>query len=206
MPIVFVHGVGTRRDKAYKNATKTRIALMRSFLLPPLHLDAHKVTFWNPYWGDDAATFAWRNASLPRSSVEKFGPGEALPALLISEMWEGKVPEPARIVLETARRSMTDAVDLLWAAASERASETEADALAELAVHATALAMYEPVPNWIRTVNNDKEFLHRLTQELMNCAPTTKNEAFGSRREFLRLREGLVASPEPRDEWLARLP
>lgn len=191
MPIVFVHGVGTRRDKAYNNATKTRIALMRRFLLPPLHLNADKVTFWNPYWGDDAATFAWRNASLPRRSTEKFGSGEALPALLISEMWGRKVPEPTRIVLETARHSMTDAVDLLWAAASEGASETEADALAELAARAIALTEDEPAPSWIKTVNDDKEFLYRLTQELMKSGPTTNDEAFGPRREFLRLREGL---------------
>jgi hypothetical protein len=191
MPIVFVHGVGTRKNDAYKQALKARAALMRSFLLPPLGLDVDRVKFWDPYWGGDAADFAWKYASLPGGLEEKFGPGEALPALLLGEVWEGEVPPPDRVVLEVARRSMTDAVDLLWAAAIERADEAETNALADLAVRAATLARDEPEPPWLGTVSDDKQFLNRLSQELTAAVPAATEESFGPKRAFLRLREGL---------------
>src|SRR5579862_9457656 len=134
MPIVFVHGVGTRKDATYEKAVKARMALMRSFLLPPLGLGAGAVKFWNPYWGGDAAEFAWKYASLPSGRQEKFGPGETAPALLLGEVWAGELPAPDRVVLEVARRSMADAIDLLWATAVERANDTDTAALADLAV------------------------------------------------------------------------
>jgi hypothetical protein len=197
MPIVFVHGVATRKDDAsqraaYEKAVEARVALMRSFLLPPLGLDAGTVQFWDPYWGGDAAKFAWEYASLPSGSEEKMGPGEAVPALLLGEVWEGEVPPSDRVVLEVARRSMADAVDLLWAAAVERATdETETNALADLAVRATALARDDPEPLWLGTVSNDKQFLNRLSQELGSAVPAAGEESFGPQRALLRLREGL---------------
>jgi hypothetical protein len=65
MPIVFVHGVATRKNAAYEKEVRARVALMRSFLLTPFGLKSDKVKFWNPYWGGDAAEFAWEYASLP---------------------------------------------------------------------------------------------------------------------------------------------
>jgi hypothetical protein len=192
VPVVFVHGVGTRTDDAYLKAVKGRTALMRSFLLRPLGLDAGAVTFWDPYWGGDAAVFAWKHVSLPSGRVEKFGPGEAVPALLLGEVWEGEVPPPDRVVLEVARRSMADAVDLLWAAAAERAGAAEMDDLADLAVHATALARDEPAPPWLSTISSDKEFVYRLSKELTPVAQAAAEESFGSpHRALQRLREGL---------------
>ena len=191
MPIVFVHGVGTRKDKAYKHAAKARVALTRSFLLPPLGLDPGKVKFWDPYWGDDAAEFAWQHASLPSGRQEKFGPGETVPALLLGEVWEGEVPPPGQVVLEVARRSMADAVDLLWATAVERADETDTAALADLAVLATKVARDDPEPLWLETVGNDEQFANRLSQELSIAVPAASEESFGPKRAFLRLREGL---------------
>jgi hypothetical protein len=191
MPIVFVHGVATRNDEAYKRAVKARVALMRSFLVPPLGLDPGKVKFRDPYWGDDAAKFAWKHASLPSGRQEKFGPGEATAALLLGEVWEGEVPPPDRVVLEVARRSMADAVDLLWATAAERADETDTGALASLAVQATKLARDDPAPPWLTTVDDDKQFLNRLSKELRAAVPADGEESFGPKRALKRLREGL---------------
>lgn len=191
MPIVFVHGVGTRRDKAYDHAVRARAALMRSFLLPPLGLDPGKVKFWDAYWGDAAAEFAWKHASLPSGRQERFGPGEAVPALLLAEVWEGEMPPPGRVVLEVARRSMADAVDLVWATAIERADEADTGALADLAVQATKLAQDDPEPSWLDTVESDEQFVNRLSQQLSVAVPPADEESFGPKRAFLRLREGL---------------
>ena len=191
MPIVFVHGVGARKDAAYERAVEARMALMRSFLLAPLGLDRGTVKFWNPYWGGDAAEFAWKYASLPIGREERFGPGEAVPALLLGEVWEGEVPPPDRVLLEVARRSMADAVDLLWATAVERADAADTVALADLAVQATALARDDPEPSWLGTVSDDKQFVNRLSRELSAAVPVADEESFGPKRAFLRLREGL---------------
>lgn len=164
---------------------------MRSFLLPPLGLDPYKVRFWDPYWGGDAAEFAWGHASLPRGRQERFGPSEAVPALLLSEVWEGEVPPPNRVVLEVARRSMADAIDLLWATAVERADETETGALADLAVQATDLARDDPEPLWLGTVSDDEQFVNRLSRELSTAVPAAGEESFGPDRASRRLREGL---------------
>jgi hypothetical protein len=191
MPIVFVHGVGTRKDKAYEHALKGRRALMRSFLLPSLDLDSGKVKFWDPYWGGDAAEFAWKYASLPSGRQEKFGPSEAVAALLLGEVWEGDLPPSDRVVLEVARRSMADAIDLLWATALERADETETETLADLAVQATTLVRNDPEPPWLATVSTDVQFVNRLSRELGTAVPASGEESFGPKRAFLRLREGL---------------
>lgn len=191
MPIIFVHGVATRKDAAYQKAVEARVALMRSFLLAPLGMDPSAVTFWNPYWGGDAADFAWKYASLPSGREERFGPGEAVPALLLGEVWEGKVPPPDRVVVEVARCSMADAVDLLWATAAERADEADTVALADLAVQAAALARNDPEPSWLGTVTDDQQFVNRLTHELRSVTPAAGEESFGPKRAFLRLREGL---------------
>jgi hypothetical protein len=191
MPIIFVHGVATRKDAAYEKAVAARMALMRSFLLAPLGLNRDTVKFWNPYWGDDAAEFAWKYASLPSGREERFGPGETVPAVLLGEVWEGEVPPADRVLLEVAHRSMADALDLLWATAVERADEADTVALADLAVHATALARNDPEPSWLGTVSDDRQFVNRLVRELGAGVPATNEESFGPKRAFLRLREGL---------------
>lgn len=191
MPIVFVHGVGTRRDATYEKAVKAREALIRSFLLPPLGLGPEAVKFWNPYWGGDAAEFAWKYASLPSGRQEKFGPGEEAPAQFLGELWTGEVPPRDRVVLEVARRSMADAIDLLWATAVERANDADTAALADLAVLATALTRHDPEPPWLDTVSNDQQFLLQLSRELSAAVPGADEESFGPKRAVLRLREGL---------------
>jgi hypothetical protein len=57
---------------------------------PPLGLDDCTVRFWNPYWGGDAAHFAWGYASLPGRLEEKFGPADEVPALILGQVWEGE--------------------------------------------------------------------------------------------------------------------
>jgi hypothetical protein len=191
MPVVFVHGVGTRKDGAYEKAVQCRVSLMRRFLLPPLGLDVDAVRFWNPYWGGDAAKFAWDFASLPSGRQEKFGPGVAVPDLLLAEVCDGEVPRTGQVLVNVARKSMADAIDLLWATAFEMASETEASSLAELAVCATELARDDRDQPWLGDVDNDTEFVNQLAKELSRAIPAGGEESFGPKQAFLRLREGL---------------
>src|ERR1700750_43690 len=78
MPIVFVHGVNTRKAEPGYDA---RVAMITKFL--GLHLDG--VTIGGvplkalapefPYWGDLATKFAWNMASLPSDEVDALGAG-----------------------------------------------------------------------------------------------------------------------------------
>jgi hypothetical protein len=181
MPIVFVHGVGTRRDPGYVKSEAARAALMRSFLVPA----TGQVSFFAPYWGGQAAAFAWEHASLPQGDEEVFGPGEETPAILLGEVWESEPPPDDRVVLQVARNSFADGIDLLFGTAAEDVDPEEADGFARLAVRAAKLTR----PAWLDTARDDVEVINRLAEDLTES--TDEEEAFGPDRALLRVHEGL---------------
>lgn len=68
MPLIFIHGVNTRRGPAYDADRHTRARLMRTFLLEPLFEERHSgMTIHEPYWGDLGVSFAWGLRSVPES-------------------------------------------------------------------------------------------------------------------------------------------
>jgi hypothetical protein len=101
-----------------------------------------------------------------------------------------------------ARQSLADAIDLLWAAAAERATAHEVDELGELASAAMDYAEGNPHPVWLHEVSDDRDFLAQLLS-LISVREDGDQETFGSstrRRAVGRLREaiGRIASAAPR--------
>src|SRR5688572_3113523 len=128
MPLVFVHGVNTRFEPGYRDTVKARDALFKRLALDAI-ADPDHLTIVNPYWGDFAARFAWNHASLPGSDVERMGPAD-ISAFLLSQSYDEQ-PDRDTAILTVARRSLTEAIDLLWAAGlAPVADEQVADELA----------------------------------------------------------------------------
>lgn len=68
MPLVYIHGVNTRKSEIYYKNRSMRHELLRRYVLEPLAQSARrfeKIEIIEPYWGDCAATFRWQHESLP---------------------------------------------------------------------------------------------------------------------------------------------
>lgn len=158
MPLVFIHGVNTRKDAKYDKRVKDRDDLFRQNALTQLVVNPQAVRIFNPYWGDVAAKLRWNHASLPPEQSERFGANELLIGTLLSES-ATPLPENSETVLLTiARGSLKDAVDLLMVAALDQAADSDREALVLLAAKAIAYADHNPQPAWLAQVNNDDEF------------------------------------------------
>ncbi|GAA0404046.1 hypothetical protein GCM10009541_54050 [Micromonospora gifhornensis] len=200
MPIVFVHGVGTRRGtgKAYDRRVAARTALLRRFLGPTLGLDPKSTRVFNPYWGSEAATFRWDHASLPGPDVEAFGApddptsSDGVLAEAALTAWE-EPPPPDRTLLATARMSAPAAVDLLWTVASEVEwiDSADVDSLAGFAYEASRWADGVRATDLI-DVGNDPALFGRIVEAVERAdAAAGDTESFGVREATVVLREAL---------------
>jgi hypothetical protein len=172
MPLVFVHGVNTRKSAEYDSAELARNALFRRYALTPIKGDAAAVRVFNPYWGDEAAKFPWNCgfAHDTQPNLESFGPdSDAFDQLLDSAHVE---PTPAvqnNVILAAARKDFPLGVDLLWAAAGLSAGLTEDDAadLAKVSVHVRQYASThkDAPPAWLATTASDGQFAQTLLDE-----------------------------------------
>jgi hypothetical protein len=183
MPLVFVHGVNTRMSERYQRAIDARDALFRRFLLGVVAAEAQRVSTANPYWGDDGAKFAWNLASvpMPEDDLESLGGGldpeltllGANAAIIASEQ-----AAPDSVLLETARQSLVDAVNLIWSATAEHTEGSQAD-LTDLAARAVAYAdaNEDSKPTWLYDeVSDDQEFIDRLQTEIEAHAAAVGSE------------------------------
>ena len=77
MPFIFLHGVNNRRDNAYLRRQSARAMMFRRLVFEPLAAEFPafgSMRVFSPYWGDLAATFAWRQACLPyEDQIETMG-------------------------------------------------------------------------------------------------------------------------------------
>ena len=191
MPIVFVHGVANRKDRRYDRDQRTRDALFRALVLPLWATLPNMATIVNPYWGDSGATPRWNLACLPRDRLERFGasPGDELTVVLAGVAAQKSPPD--RLLLETARRDLLDAIDLLWEAVDQLDADPER--LADLAAALVAYARRNKDPGWLTEVDDDIAFLSRLQYEVERAGDTgagTGDEAlerFGGRGAWLEL-------------------
>lgn len=80
MPIVYVHGVATRKDeRTYESAVKELSEFLRYYLAPIISpIDHSEVPIIPVYWGDLGVRFAWNLASRPTTPITGQGGQEAL--------------------------------------------------------------------------------------------------------------------------------
>ncbi len=172
MPLVFVHGVNVREGRAYQAEVRARDALFRRFTFARLVPDPAQVALLNPYWGDLGSVFRWNHASLPASSIEQFGSEDELAAVLLGQAGIRDAPNPDTVLVTVARRSLSAAVDLLWALSAQRPADVnEAADLADLAVRAGDYAEQNPQPAWLAAVADDRQFVSRLSQAVDTWQP-----------------------------------
>jgi len=168
MPLVFVHGVGAREGPGFEDAVAARDALFRRFMLARVLADPAAAAISNPYWGRHGARPAWSHASLPGDEVEALGPEDEVLAMVGAPVLEEGDEAP---LLGAARRSLEEAVDLLWATASDEPGGAEE--LAGLAVRAVDYARNEPDRTWLAEVGSDEEFLAELERRVDAWTPSS---------------------------------
>lgn len=202
MPVVFVHGVSNRDSPEYRDNALARDALLREYVLRALGLKAKNVAVLNPYWGDNGVKFRWGNASLPESfdSMESFGTGLDPTDLRIAADIVAPLGPVAGDIVTIARSSLTEAVDLIWAAALPAASTAERSTqLAESSRAAFDYAAAHPKPSWLADANNDN-FVDLLLYHIKHDNETllasadedaVRWEQFGSGPLLDELREGV---------------
>jgi hypothetical protein len=197
MPLVFVHGVAARRTPDYERGVAARNALFRRYVYPALRLD-DRVEPFTAYWGGDAAKFRWDHAYLPQEDVEAFGAAESVEDVLLVQISGGEDVDTDAPLSLLARRSVEDAVDLVWASTAQEVGEAEmAQALAALAYRASdRMSELESDPTLTQAVDDD-EWITALAGRLDEAAPGSADEideveAFGGSAVWDRLSEAVI--------------
>jgi hypothetical protein len=190
MPLVFVHGVNTRRGDTLEEQQvfDTRIhAVLEQF---------HGITFrervtapdglrsFAPYWGDKGVTFARNLAAVPHGEIQQLAGADPSSAALLESTAAnidgpmlGKQEAQIHPILTLARdRSLGAALDLLTAGTMTApvspllvAPEEVNSALPELARFTEAAVRYaekNPHPGWLAEVGDDDAFIARLIGEV----------------------------------------
>jgi hypothetical protein len=194
MPIVFVHGVATRRGAHYDGAVKARDALLRRYFYDRLGLGADSAVT-NAYWGDDAAAFRWNHGSVPTEGVESFGAETPFEDVLLAEYLDGDLEDDDRAIVSVAEEDPELAFDLLWSAAAFDADDELADGLAALAHRASGLLAGTTADQVAGGAADDDEVLERLVELLraeLEREPDERVESFGGDAVLDRLSEGLI--------------
>lgn len=173
--LVFVHGVANRPNARLEAGKALRDRLFRRFLLARMCKDPDTTRILNPCWGEHAARLRWNHASLPREEGEALGAGNLDDlALVVSAQARLTGEDGASLVLATARRSLSDAVDLLFTAADTEGSE-DLDETAQLASRLVGYcrgreqlmpsAPEEERHRWLPQVVDDAGLVARLCEE-----------------------------------------
>lgn len=95
MPVVFIHGVATRKGNTYDRDVAVRDELIRRMLVEPLYPGQSGMAIVSPYWGDLAVRHYWAQATVPQVDLlEDLGASDAVTAAdlevgdLLTEMGE----------------------------------------------------------------------------------------------------------------------
>lgn len=183
MPLVFVHGVNTRKGEtdAEKRSFATGERLLKeqfgvAFADRVSAPDGLKA--FSPYWGDLGVKFARNLASLPQSGVQALAVGQPALADLVAATAAKldadivKLPElrtgPLTAVAKV--RSLSAAVDLLFAGSANvqqpaPLAKRMSDALPDVARFAAAAEQYaatNPQPAWLANTKDDAAFVDQL--------------------------------------------
>jgi hypothetical protein len=190
MPIVFVHGVNNRRDDGYRDNEAARNGFFRDIIAPVFNLPVDQLSVFSPYWGGDAAKFAWNMSVLPgaNENFEHFGADADADALSRTRDLVAADPSGGDIV-QRARKDFAKAVDLLYGATIAGAlDEDEARKIARSYKEAAVYAERNPHPAWLdRSDVTEENFADVLESELLQVG----EESFGAGGFLDRLKEGL---------------
>ncbi len=162
MPLVFIHGVATRRGPNYDETVAFRDALFESNALTVVSDNPRSVLIFNPFWGDLGVTFSHDLASIPSSSVEKLGSASPAPAWIAD--WPIQLTAGNSLVQSARTEGLAFAVDLLFTA-FDAPDSAEAAPVAELATKLIAYAEANPKPRWLMEIANDQTFGLRLQRD-----------------------------------------
>jgi hypothetical protein len=194
MPLVYVHGVNTRRGASEQEQRifDDHVRLLReqfSVAFADRVKAADGLKVFTPYWGDLGVKFAKNLASLPQSGVQalaldqpaKIGLATSAAGRLDGDLVQqtGFRAEPLVTVAKT--RSLAAAVDLIFAAAVNAPkpgvlAQAMTDALPDVARFAAAAEHYaamNPKPVWLANVQDDSTFVSELYQAVTENAATS---------------------------------
>jgi hypothetical protein len=173
VPLVFVHGVNTRKSAEYDASVRARDAMFRCYCLSAIAGDPDNAKILNPYWGGKAATFPWNYgfAHDTQQKLEAFGAGSDFLDDALRDA--GVTPTPVQrtdVIVSVAKQRFADAVDLLWTAAGATGQLSDADAK-ELAALSTDIQAYVEAqsgvtPSWVATRSSDGQFIEKLLDEV----------------------------------------
>lgn len=178
MPVVFVHGVNTRKTEPGYDA---RLSVIAKFI--QIHLAGvafgggplATLTPTFPYWGDLATRFAWDMASLPSGEIDALGaPGVADDLRPLIGVIADGLKDPSRAkqqpLLTLAReRSLAQAVDVLADQLLRQAAAADADRVADFVVAARRYAEAQPKPQWVAGLATDEQLLNLLVTEVQKA-------------------------------------
>jgi hypothetical protein len=190
MPLVFVHGVNTRRGKTpeEQNVFDNRVKLLseqfRHVVFAERVTAADGLAVFTPYWGDLGVTFARNLASLPQAAVQALAVGqpeaapllEAVSANLDAELLQQPGIGQAPLLTMARTRTLAAAVDMLFAGSANAplpsmlfdTAQIE-QTLPEVAHFAAAAERYAAAnahPAWLASVADDETFVSRLVDEI----------------------------------------
>jgi hypothetical protein len=185
MPVVFVHGVNTRKGPGYEATTEVVETFLRKHF-PGLRINNKPLgavpRVWFPYWGDLGTTFAWDMASLPQRDMQKLG-GVADVDLqpLLAHIRDAlpNVPRGQPLVA-LAKKKLSLAVDVVNDLALDDAAAGQERDIARFVVASSGYAEANPSPAWLNQVTTDEQFLARLQAELRVQVDVQARGGFGT--------------------------
>ncbi|HKJ55998.1 MAG TPA: hypothetical protein VJ978_08420 [Nitriliruptoraceae bacterium] len=180
MPLVFVHGVSNRAGEAYDRSRRIRESLFREFLLAPDSGSADSnVEIVDAFWGDLGGRLRWDGRSMPIGDFEALG-SEVSDSLTLYAATGVSPSSRGRAILEVAeQRTLLDAVDLVWPAASV-VSDAQSEELAALAPAVVSYARANEHPDWISDVRDDREFVTALAAAVQAAETSSRDQARSS--------------------------
>jgi hypothetical protein len=192
MPIVFVHGVNTRKGASYDAGTRTTEKFLQKHLTGIMIggklLDTiPSVSF--PYWGDLGCKFAWDMDSLPRSDMQSLGGGTDVALQpLFAHVRDAFSTLPRQQPLTTlAKKRLSLAIDVINDLALQAVTKGEEEAVAEFVVQASSYADENPHPAWLDAISTDEQLLSTLYSNLTSQSNVQALGGFGTVYNKLRL-------------------
>lgn len=184
MPVVFVHGVNTRKGPAYDAGTLVIDAFVRKYLSTATiggRALAQPVTTF-PYWGDLGMTFAFNMTSLPRPQMQALGgTADVVMQNVLGHVRDAFPQLPAGEPLTAlAKKRLPLAVDAINHLALRTVAAGDEQAVAAFVVAASAYAEANPQPAWLAQVQSDQDLLNQLAAQIQAHAGVQTLGGFGA--------------------------